>query len=124
MGYRSFTDDSGVEWQAWDIIPRLAERRAADRRSAAALSVSAERRGTSERRQRTGGRLALSNGLHAGWLCFETQAEKRRLSPIPADWLRCALATLREYLASAVPAARMSAAIEVPMLSALDRRHG
>lgn len=124
MGYRSFTDASGVEWQAWDIVPRLAERRAAERRSAGALPISSERRSAPDRRQRPGGRLALGNGLHAGWLCFETQGEKRRLSPIPADWLRCAVATLQEYLARAVPAARMAVGIELPMRVTLDRQHG
>lgn len=123
MGYRSFTDESGMQWQAWDIIPRLAERRAQERRAGEAV-VATDRRLERDRRQRAGGRVALSAGLHAGWLCFETLTEKRRLTPIPADWLRCAVTTLREYLARAIPVPRTSPAIQLPMLANLESRAG
>lgn len=124
MGYRSFTDATGVTWQAWDIIPRLAERRMAERRGAAAGTVAAERRARTERRLRPGGRLALSNGLHAGWLCFQARDEKRRLTPIPADWLRCAVATLEEYLRAAVPAIRLAPVADLATLDGLRHRPG
>jgi hypothetical protein len=123
MGYRSFIDSMGVEWQAWDIVPRLAERRARERRMADS-AVATDRRMPSERRQPSGIRAALSNGLSAGWLCFETTAEKRRLTPIPADWMRCAIATLEEYLRSAVPAMRANTGVPLPLLSRLDVRAG
>ena len=32
MGYRVFTDSQGREWQAWDVVPQLTERRGFDRR--------------------------------------------------------------------------------------------
>jgi hypothetical protein len=28
----------------------------------------------------------LTPGLEQGWLCFESESEKRRLTPIPPDW--------------------------------------
>ncbi|MDB4878617.1 MAG: hypothetical protein JWL60_63 [Gemmatimonadetes bacterium] len=123
MGYRIFTDSLGTEWQAWDIVPRLAERRARERRNAR-LAVDRERRLADERRLVAGERSVLSRGLHQGWLCFETAMEKRRLAPIPSDWLRCTVARLEEYLRSAVPAARASAALAIPVLAHLDRRTG
>jgi len=39
----------------------------------------------------------LSRGFEKGWLTFESQSERRRLAPIPADWESmsdAALATL------------------------------
>ena len=39
----------------------------------------------------------LTAGLDAGWLCFENAGEKRRLAPIPEDWLRCTAAELERY---------------------------
>ena len=123
MGYRSFRDSRGVEWQAWDIIPRLTERRYRQRRSELA-SVDRDRRERVDRRKLPGERIALSAGLHGGWLCFQNREEKRRLSPIPADWLRCALTTLEEYLSAAAPAARHIVGVELPMLADLDRRAG
>ena len=30
MPYRTFVDSTGAEWQVWDIVPRLSERRSDD----------------------------------------------------------------------------------------------
>lgn len=122
MGYRVFTDSEGTEWQAWDIIPRLAERRANDRRIAR-MAVAQERR-ADERRRIQSDRSVLGEGLRAGWLCFETTREKRRLAPIPSDWLRCAVARLEEYLRRAVPAARVAMDFELPGISNAARGTG
>lgn len=118
MGYRVFRDSQGVEWQTWDVVPRLAERRAADRRraaAAAAAAVAVERRRAEDRRVVAGRRPVLSAGLDSGWLCFEAQVEKRRLSPIPADWLRCDEACLERYCRLAKPA-RMPLPIDITTL--------
>jgi hypothetical protein len=119
MGYRVFKDSQGTEWQTWDVVPQLAERRAGERRRAqAAAAVSADRRRT-ERRMITGRRPVLSAGLDGGWLCFEARAEKRRLTPIPHDWQRCDDDCLERYCRQAKPA-RSSIVID---LSALDARN-
>jgi hypothetical protein len=124
MGYRTFTDSQGTEWQAWDIIPRLAERRASDRRLRQ-LAVARERRAERDRRLSSGPRpTMLGHGLNAGWLCFEGPAEKRRLTPIPSDWLGCPQAQLERYLGSAVPASRVSPVDPQATLGALGRRAG
>ena len=34
MGYRIFKDSTGTEWQTWDVVPHLAERRVRERRRA------------------------------------------------------------------------------------------
>lgn len=121
MGYRSFTDSLGTDWQAWDIVPRLAERRGPDRR-VASLAVARERRQAMERRGPAGERNVLRHGLQRGWLCFEATLEKRRLAPVPADWLECTVARLEEYLRSAVPVSRV--AVGPTMIELLNRRAG
>jgi hypothetical protein len=117
MGYRVFTDSQGREWQTWDVVPQLAERRAEERRRRDMAPPSAvERRRASDRRVVAGRRPMLSAGLDGGWLCFEARAEKRRLTPIPADWLRCDDDCLENYCRQAKPA-RTSIAIDISTLS-------
>lgn len=108
MGYRIFRDSAGTEWQTWDVVPRLAERRTAERRVSVAAAPSVERRRSMERRVRDGRRPMLTSGLDSGWLCFEATLQKRRLTPIPDDWERCPVARLEEYCREARPAMRIS----------------
>lgn len=105
MGYRSFKDSAGVEWDAWDVVPQLAERRVEDRRQVRQRMQFGDRRRL-ERRVVMSRRAVMAPGLTAGWLCFEGATEKRRLSPIPNDWARCAEAQLEEYCRKAKPARR------------------
>src|SRR5438270_13673019 len=49
MAYRIFIDSNGMEWQAWDVLPRGVERRMADRR-VLFESVSFPERRRSDRR--------------------------------------------------------------------------
>jgi hypothetical protein len=114
MAYRSFRDANGTEWEAWEVIPRLAERRSGQRRQDAddgtdtslmETPEEAERRGQNERRQ-FGQRRVVLGGLERGWLCFEHAGEKRRLAPIPVDWPRCDDETLARYCDLAKPTRR------------------
>jgi hypothetical protein len=105
MGYRSFTDSGGVEWQAWDVVPQQAERRVEERRREKKAIPFRDRR-LSERRLVVGRRASHSPGLAGGWLCFEAPSEKRRLSPIPRDWNRCPDERLEEYCQMAKPVRR------------------
>lgn len=105
MGYRSFTDSTGVEWDAWDVVPQLAERRVEDRRQARRPIAFGDRR-RAERRIVVSRRAVMAGSLSSGWLCFEGAAQKRRLSPIPDDWSRCADSQLEEYCRMARPVRR------------------
>ncbi len=80
---------------AWDVVPGAMDRRITDRRLFTE-PVSDERRGS---RRRTGksGPAALTTTFAQGWLCFETRTERRRLMPIPIDWVTCADARLAQY---------------------------
>jgi hypothetical protein len=119
MGYRVFKDVNGTEWQTWDVVPQLSERRVSDRRRMRMPPPNVERRSV-DRRVTSGRRPVLSAGLDGGWLCFEASVEKRRLTPIPADWLRCGDERLEEYLHQAKPALRASTAVDISTL--LDQR--
>ena len=103
MPYRTFLDSKGAEWQVWDIVPRLAERRTggvADRRIEVKPISFAERR--HQLRRMTQIRRAILRGTYAqGWLCFDNESEKRRLSPIPGDWTTCSERLLESYAGKA-----------------------
>ena len=110
MGYRIFRDSRGTEWQTWDVVPRLVERRVSERRARSPQIMSGERRERQERRITPGHRSVLTGGYMGGWLCFEADAEKRRLSPIPGDWQGCPSERLEQYCSEATPARRPSQA--------------
>ena len=120
MGYRTFRDSKGTEWQAWDVVPQLTERREIERRVRMAPVEHADRRRQPDRRVMKGRRPTLTAGLDSGWLCFENGGEKRRLAPIPPDWTRCSDAELERYLQAAKRAPRPSTAAE---LSDIARPH-
>jgi hypothetical protein len=98
MSMRSFVDTEGAEWQVFDVVPRIDERRVYDRRlTSSGTEASNDRRG-GDRRVSVGRRSPLA-GVNSGWLCFErsTGSERRRLMPIPGDWKKCGEGTLETY---------------------------
>lgn len=74
MALRNFTDSQGNTWRVWNVVPQYATGRDEDQ---------------------------MTPGLQGGWLCFENSGEKRRLSPIPADWESAAGDALEQYLRQA-----------------------
>ena len=46
------------------------------------------------------------NGIPSSYLCFERGIDRRRLTPIPADWKECTAAKLDEYREQAKPVHR------------------
>lgn len=57
MGYTEFTDRTGRSWRVWQTVPRLAD-----------ILTS------------------LAPDWKQGWLTFESEGERRRLAPVPAEW--------------------------------------
>jgi hypothetical protein len=90
VSYRTFLDTTGKRWEVWLVTPAAAERRKADRRASGAGNSAYEggdRRQTPERRRGTFHRtVAVAGEYSSGWLCFESEGEKRRLAPVPAGW--------------------------------------
>lgn len=107
MGYRDFRDTAGNAWMAWDVVPHMVERRHGPRRqstpAASMAAMGSERRLGIDRRMVRSTRARLGDGMDAGWLCFECGNEKRRLAPIPADWMRCGEQQLAAYCEQASP---------------------
>ena len=116
MAHRTFVDSEGNEWQAFDVVPRSDERRNRnyDRRNAADTEAEPDQRHEADRRVTVGGSGNLLRGAQ-GWLCFERDAERRRLSPIPQNWWRVSDAELDAYCREARPVRRNST--EVPVVS-------
>ena len=108
MGYRIFRDSRGTDWQTYDVIPRLAERRMNERRSRVAEPVAHEKRARVDRRVSSGMRPSLTPAMNEGWLCFEARDEKRRLTPIPENWINLREAELEQLCAQAQTARRIS----------------
>jgi hypothetical protein len=92
VSYRTFLDSTGKRWEVWLVTPAAAERRKVDRRAAAAargedLSGFADRRLTPDRRKNPFRRsIEVASEYSQGWLCFESEGEKRRLAPVPEGW--------------------------------------
>lgn len=74
MALREFTDPSGTFWRVYDIVP--VER--------ARTHVPAD---VGKGRGRAN---LLPQEMRAGWLCFESGGEKRRLIPPEPGWEVCA----------------------------------
>lgn len=119
MAHRTFIDDEGVPWAVWEVRPQWTDRRqGTDRRRVAADDhvdppVLELRRGTDRRKSDGTGmrRVKLSNGFSGGWLIFESGTDRRRLSPIPADWERAPEDQLSDLCARAMtPRTRTSQA--------------
>ena len=90
MSYRTFVDSSGRRWEVWLVTPAAAERRRVDRRTGAQGSFegSIDRRKTPERRRSPFRRsVTVASEYNNGWLCFESEGEKRRLVPVPEGWM-------------------------------------
>lgn len=94
MPCREFVDAYGEHWTAWSVTPLRVERRAvAERRDMhrpagrALLGRGRERRtASSPADSKRPLRLAVLPAFLSGWLCFESDVEKRRLAPIPSGW--------------------------------------
>lgn len=91
MSYRTFLDTTGRRWEVWLVTPAAAERRKADRRAASTARPGeggfADRRLTPERRRNPFRRsIEVASEFSQGWLCFESEGEKRRLAPVPDGW--------------------------------------
>lgn len=113
MSFRTFMDTSGVEWHAFDVVPRSDDRRHYDRRGIAerddslsermrgptrkSAQTSASDRRDTDRRITVDAGISVQKAVAGGWLCFECDGERRRLAPIPSDWMQCSDAQLGLY---------------------------
>ena len=76
---RNFTDSAGDDWTVFEV----------------------RRQGNEEDNW-----AYLPRGFRAGWLCFESAAGKRRLSPVPDGWKSLEPSDLERMLRRAAPVIR------------------
>ena len=74
---RVIVDAAGVAWEVWEVHPTAVEHR-----SDAGESPPT----TGERRRAHSARIKLSAGMQEGWLAIRSDAERRRVAPIPPGW--------------------------------------
>lgn len=86
MPYRTFADEQGRSWEIWDVRPERIERRGTERRQERPTPWTGPERRVSDRRRKREARMRLTYPLSEGWLVFKSDEEKRRLTPIPANW--------------------------------------
>lgn len=99
MAYRECRDRRGVLWSVWEVQPSSIERR---KREDGTKPPEVERRRTTSLP-----RFRLSNPqLAGGWLAFQCAREKRRLCPVPPEWVTMSEDELLALLAKATPAER------------------
>src|SRR6266513_5170063 len=68
--------------------PSSIERRKMERRSPVENAVFLiEQRVMGDRRSQPGTRGAVATQFSSGWLCFASNGEKRRLAPVPVNWM-------------------------------------
>ena len=79
MAVREFVDAEGVRWKVWPVVPETLQPKTA------AEDYLGE--------------------YEAGWLCFESASQRRRLPEYPEDWEQLSDAELRAFLrvAAVVP---------------------
>ena len=77
---REFTDSAGKQWTVFEV----------------------SRQGNEEDNW-----AYLPRGFRAGWLCFESDAGKCRLSPVPDGWKSSESSDLERMLRSASPVVRV-----------------
>jgi hypothetical protein len=91
MPHRTFRDEGGQEWEAWEVVPTAVERR---------MARDGGRRGAApqERRKVQEARVLVPEQLQYGWLAFQSGSERRRLAPIPDDWMEMTVEELADLL--------------------------
>jgi hypothetical protein len=94
MSHRSFIDSSGRSWDVWSVRPENIERRE---------NTQSDTTPPLERRSRREYRVPLGRKWANGWLAFETKGERRRLAPIPTDWVELEGDALDELCRAATP---------------------
>lgn len=92
MALREFRDENGHRWRVWNVAPQVPQWWSGD---------AGRAMGETGNDDLLAARRRLTPGLEQGWLCFENDTEKRRLSPIPSGWADAPDDELRQLCQSA-----------------------
>jgi hypothetical protein len=103
MAHRRIKDRYGHEWDVWEVIPAVIDRRIHEARP-----VQIERRTVASR----GVAAAVSSELQGGWLAFQSPNEKRRLTPFPQHWASLSNAQILALLERATKVGKPARLVE------------
>jgi hypothetical protein len=96
MAHRQIMDDAQCLWDVWEVNP-----------ASVARKVTEERRSQpGARTPRKAMRIVVADELREGWLTFQCETERRRITPIPLGWEAMTDDELLGLLARATPVAR------------------
>ena len=95
MTHRKFKDGLGKKWDVWEVYPSAVEQRMSGEHPAAVETVN----GLPPEKREV--RIRVPSSLQDGWLAFQSGAERRRLAPIPRDWISLDDEALARLLAKA-----------------------
>jgi hypothetical protein len=99
MAYRMFRDTRGTEWYVWEVHPHVP----IPSRDSAETSSRAEPPAPPAQHASKLQPL-LPGALANGWLCFQSETERRRLAPVPPDWGEASEEQLAMLCTQAAPA--------------------
>jgi hypothetical protein len=91
MPHRKIIDADQCTWDVWEVVPTSVARAVDEERRR-------EARPSAERRPR---KIVVPESLRNGWLAFQCEGERRRISPIPPGWEAMTDAELVALLARA-----------------------
>lgn len=121
MAHRIFTDASGREWLAWDVFPAGSAERENDVRPADMEVPLGDGHGGAANRWTA----HLPSAYAGGWLAFEHGTDRRRLAPIPPDWLTVPDVELRRLVERARPVGQpRESRLDTSKLRAMSRPSG
>lgn len=90
MPHRKITDGAKRTWDVWEVIPSSVAEKVEERRRQARTSPPPQ-----------APPIRVPQKLEQGWLAFQCEAERRRITPIPVNWSTMSDAELVELLAVA-----------------------
>jgi hypothetical protein len=94
MTHRKIKDGLGTPWDVWEVYPSAVERRMSG-------EVPAAQRIDGSAGERREFKVRVPQALQEGWLAFQSGKERRRLAPIPANWISLDDIALLELLSRA-----------------------
>lgn len=80
MTHRKIKDGLGRAWDVWEVYPSAVEQRMSG-------EYPAVPDGDASTREKREVRIRVPSALQDGWLAFQSGKDRRRLTPIPEQWV-------------------------------------